>query len=313
MDVVILFLALLSIFYFANKNWPHLLEGIWAQKQSHDAPSSSSPKNKQKSDQNTTQKPTEKETRSTSFRPIPDLFKDINDVQVALRREGLEGCNLIVGIDFTKSNTWTGEKTFRGNCLHTLDPNRINPYQSALTYIGQTLSAFDDDGLIPAFGFGDTVTSDKQVFPLKRDGPCFGIHEVLSKYTEAVQWVSLSGPTSFVPLIQQAISIVKEKQSYHILLIIADGQVTDIKKNRKALVEASRYPLSIIMVGVGDGPWDTIREFDDGVEERLFDNFQFVNFHEVMTKYDNSPHLFALKALLEIPQQYHYIKENLLK
>jgi E3 ubiquitin-protein ligase RGLG len=117
-----------------------------------------------------------------------------------------------------------------------------------------------------------------------------------------------------------AMSIVEESGGqYHVLLIVADGQVTrnadtprgqlspQEQKTIDAIINASEYPLSIILVGVGDGPWDTMREFDDNIPCRTFDNFQFVNFTEIMSK--NVDPLrkqteFALSALMEIPTQY---------
>ena len=40
--------------------------------------------------------------------------------------------------------------------------------------------------------------------------------------------------------------------------------------------------LFFIKVGVGDGPWDTMNEFDDALPERKFDN---VNIYKFFVKY----------------------------
>ncbi|KAI3764777.1 hypothetical protein L2E82_14793 [Cichorium intybus] len=256
---------------------------------------------------------------------IPDNYSSLEQVTEALRGSGLESSNLILGIDFTKSNEWTGKVSFNNRSLHAITDSP-NPYEKAISIIGQTLAPFDDDNLIPCFGFGDATTHDQEVFNFHDDGsPCHGFEEVLTCYKRVVANVQLAGPTSYAPVVNAAINIVeKSGGQFHILVIIADGQVTrsvntsdgelslQEQKTISSIVEASLYPLVIILVGVGDGPWDDMRKFDDKIPTRGFDNFQFVNFTGIMSKDLSPPHkeaAFALAALMEIPIQYMAVTE----
>ena len=45
----------------------------------------------------------------------------------------------------------------------------INSLLQVISILGETLEPFDDDGVIPAYGFGDFITKDKDIFPLKDD------------------------------------------------------------------------------------------------------------------------------------------------
>ncbi|XP_010682336.2 E3 ubiquitin-protein ligase RGLG5 isoform X1 [Beta vulgaris subsp. vulgaris] len=267
-----------------------------------------------------------KKTLERKYSRIADNYRTLDEVTAALAHAGLESSNLIVGIDFTKSNEWTGAKSFNRRSLHHIG-NDPNPYEEAIAIIGKTLSVFDEDNLIPCYGFGDASTHDQDVFSFYEDDrPCQGFEEVMSRYRELVPQLRLAGPTSFAPVIEMAMTIVEQSGGqYHVLLIIADGQVTrsvdtqqgnlspQEQKTIEAIVQASEYPLSIVLVGVGDGPWDMMREFDDNIPARAFDNFQFVNFTQIMSKnMDTSKKQteFALSALMEIPSQYKATLEH---
>ncbi|KAK1383869.1 RING-type E3 ubiquitin transferase [Heracleum sosnowskyi] len=242
--------------------------------------------------------------------------KSLEEVTVALAIAGLESYNLIVGIDFTRNNEWTGARSYNKRSLHQIG-DELNPYEQAISIIGKTLVPFDQDNWIPCFGFGDESTLDQDVFNFypENDGYCNGFEEVLSLYREVVP----HGPISFVPIIEMAMTIVEQSNGqFHVLVIIAgqvprsvdtgQGQLSPEElKTVDAIVKASNLPLYIILVGVGDGPWDMMDTFKDNMPKRNFDNFQFVNFTDIMSHwfyYDRREALFALTALMPIASRY---------
>nr|CDJ83213.1 Copine domain containing protein [Haemonchus contortus] len=248
----------------------------------------------------------------TSMQEILLTIDSLDTLSDAMRKAGLENTNMIFGIDYTASNKYQGEDSFGGRSLHTIHPNITNPYQQVITILGRTLAPFASTGCIPVYGFGDAKTGDWSVFPLKQDGECRTLEEVLRVYNDVTPTVDLSGPTNFAPLIYQAMEICQKANDYHILVIIADGQVTNERATRRAIVQACQYPLSIIVVGVGDGPWEMMRVFDESLPKRPWDNFHFTEFHEIMRRASGPSEgdvKLAVQSLLEIPDQYRCICE----
>ena len=122
-------------------------------------------------------------TGAVTFDAIVSEFLNLKEVTCAIQKAGLEKCQLILGIDFTASNEWQGRRTFSRKSLHAISEKvdercgrrgsmhhlglfKDNPYQKVISILGQTLEPLDDDNLIPAFGFGDLKTKDKDVFSL---------------------------------------------------------------------------------------------------------------------------------------------------
>lgn len=236
---------------------------------------------------------------------IPNRYESMKDLTKALRAAGLEKCNLLVAIDFTKSNTWQGEKTFDGKCLHDLgsgentrgyeiaegapggdikEEKQIdNPYQQVLKTAATPLNEFDEDKRIPTCIFGHARDhQDSYVCEIydsphvpDRDKGCHGLEGVLAAYENAVHKYNFSGGTLFSPVIRWAERKVEDSgKEYHILIILGDGNLDekDMHETQIALGECSkRCPLSIIFVGVGDGS-DPKNEKDKWARMRILDD-----------------------------------------
>ncbi|CAO2188668.1 unnamed protein product [Urochloa humidicola] len=247
--------------------------------------------------------------------PCPPPPSDLNtDMLIqALRDAGLESTTLIVGVDFTRSNNWNGQIFFgERRSLHAIG-STPNPYELAIKIIAETIAEFSNDGSIHCFGFGDESTRDKEVFSFNNNGrPCHGYKEALECYRKLLPHVQLAGPTSFIPLIEMAKTIVvRSGMQHHVLLIIADGQDFG-GKTIDAIADARNFPLSIVVVGVGDEAYDMKEAFNFNMETSAFSNTQFVNFSEIMstdTAQTRKEAEFAFSALRNIPQQFKAAKE----
>nr|GFC41694.1 protein BONZAI 3 isoform X1 [Tanacetum cinerariifolium] len=68
-----------------------------------------------------------------------------------------------------------------------------------------------------------------------------GVHGIMTAYQSALHTVSLHGPTLFGQIINQAAEIAVQSLStnsnkYYMLLIITDGEITDIQETKDACI-----------------------------------------------------------------------------
>ena len=114
----------------------------------------------------------------------------------------------------------------------------------------------------------------------------------------------------------------KEENHYYVLMILTDGIIIDQIETINCIVEASKLPLSIIIIGIGNADFTNMKILD-GDEKPLINSFgeirkrdivQFVKFNEFKDENgikDGTE--LAAEVLKEIPRQieeyYHYCGE----
>lgn len=121
----------------------------------------------------------------------------------------------------------------------------------------------------------------------------------------------LYGPTYFGPCLRTIADYVKDRmheKMYHILLILTDGDIHDMPLTKDIIVEGSDYPLSIIIIGLGENQFEKMEELDsDDVLLRdsagrawKRDIVQFVKFNDFR---HGSKQTLAEEVLEEVPEQ----------
>jgi copine 1/2/3 len=222
---------------------------------------------------------------------------------------GLE-INLAVSVDFTGSN---GDPS-HPRSLHHISRSMPNQYERAIRAVGEILMEYDDDKMVPAFGFGAQLPNQATVshcFHLNGSADPFvrDVEGIMTAYRNTLTSVRLAGPTNFAPSIRQATAAARASPGvYTILLILTDGCITDTDATIDAIVDAGMLPLSIIIVGVGNADF-SLMEVLDGDDVRLTnrrghraerDLVQFVPF----SQFARSPRWeLAAEVLQEVPTQ----------
>eukprot|EP00802_Teleaulax_amphioxeia_P010842 Tamp_10872.p1 GENE.Tamp_10872~~Tamp_10872.p1 ORF type:complete len:554 (+),score=125.91 Tamp_10872:24-1664(+) len=218
-----------------------------------------------------------------------------------------------LAVDFTASN----KKCDDPESLHYLEGDEPNQYQSAITSVCSILEEYDHDKRFAAYGYGailENLGKDEadHCFALTMDegnAEVDGTEGVLEVYQAAVSAVRLYGPTNFAEVIEQSIILANEcrKSHYQVLLILTDGDITDMQETKDAIVKGSNSPLSIIIVGVGDEDFEMMSELDadkgalqaTNGEFAARDIVQFVPYKAAVC----DPEGLAAGVLRELPKQ----------
>ena len=122
-----------------------------------------------------------------------------------------------------------------------------------------------------------------------------GIDGILATYKKNVRNIHMAGPTFFSSVLDVFCDFAQEGRSlmtYFVLLILTDGEIHDMQETKRMIVEASKLPCSIIIVGVGNADFDMMIDLDSD-DKILKDNknrkakrdiVQFVRFKEAIAR-----------------------------
>ena len=217
---------------------------------------------------------------------------------------------LTIGIDYTSSNKEPNDPL----SLHYLGSG-MNDYEQAIRSCGMVVAYYDYNQMFPVYGFGAVLNGENKPnmcfnVNFQQNPEIYTIDNVLQEYRNSFNNLILAGPTEFCPIIKKVIENIKRENDplkYHILLILTDGIIYDMRETIDALVECSFLPLSVIIIGIGNDHFQEMIELDGDDKpltnsrgiKRKRDLVQFVPYN----RYKYNPTKLAEQVLEEVPRQ----------
>ena len=206
---------------------------------------------------------------------------------------GLDQVNVTIAIDFTGSNAPGYQiNELYGSTLHSVDdPSSLNPYELALRSIFESVMPMDKDHKITMYGFGSGNTQDKRVFNIGQAAKVIREHsakgdfdalendfssvtnveQAIANYKTVVPEITLNGPTSFVPFLEEIQSEYAvaartgRRLGFTLAIILTDGDITNslAEANYRKFAEiAKTLPVAFIVIGVGEGGDENFRDLE---------------------------------------------------
>ncbi|CAL8092246.1 unnamed protein product [Calicophoron daubneyi] len=238
--------------------------------------------------------------------------------------------NVVIGVDL--SNHALNNQLTKSRQVEMAQS--CNEYGVAIQAVMEILQEYDSDQLFPAFGFGSKLSSGGKLahkYPLSGEANnyfCKGMAGVLEAYRRSFEGVHLAGPICFSPIVRDVSDTArrnKNAENYYVLLILTNGTVDDWIETKKAVIETSFLPVSIIVIGIGAGKFSDMEILDQdfgllkvGQEQACRDNVQFVQMRRFLRMAaDGSDNIrwskvaLAKEVLAELPSQMlDYFERN---
>ena len=234
------------------------------------------------------------------------------------------GCelDLMVAIDCTLNNGNPSQQ----DGLHYSSESWLNDYQAILFKIGSVFDSYEGHDFV-LWGYGARTPAAQQSW-FSMGERLKGANDLVKAYDRTFSpknrnRLTMEKDAELRQIIQSAMSrsvksCENNRHCYSTLVILSTGCCSDVKESIEAICQAEDTPLSIVIIGIGQGDMSPIKKLAGGEDGRLFhqNGVQvqrlIVNFASLHEFHGNTRECVS-EALHEVPEQFvqHFVTSGI--